>query len=70
MIVIAQNGKIVPRIIPNKALLEVPLKIMKLIKSFKELTIIQYYNMIHIESHKNLGYIYTYNSFQFLEYKT
>lgn len=26
MIVIAQNGKIVPRIIPNKALLEVPLK--------------------------------------------
>ena len=42
MIVIAQNGKIVPRIIPNKALLEVPSKIMKLIKSFKELTIKNY----------------------------
>ena len=42
MIVIAQNGKIVPRIIPNKALLEVPLKILKLIKSFKELTINNY----------------------------
>lgn len=42
MIVIAKNGKIVPRIIPNKALLEVPLKIMKLIKSFKELTINNY----------------------------